>query len=144
MRFLLTALAALTMASSAQAAVLSDIAGRVAINTGGGFQTVGGVVEVSAGTLVMAAPGGRARIVYGQSCEVVVRPGRVYTVSEDSTCAAAGSLKDGPIPASAGDAGYSSVGGITSTDVILGVFAGGLVAGAVAAAADGNSGPASP
>lgn len=152
MRFLIMTVAALFVtAGGAQAAVLSDISGRVAINTGGGFQTVGGVVEVAPGTLVMAAPGARAKIVYGQSCEVHVRPGRVYTVAEDHTCAAGrydtggGSLKDGGAVAG-GDAGGFAAGGaaagvFTPTTVVLGIFAGGIVAGAIASAADGPSSP---
>lgn len=149
MRFLLASVLALvTLAGGAQAAVLSDISGRVAINTGGGFQPVGGVIEVSAGTLVMAAPGGSARIVYGQNCEVRVRPGRVYTVSEDSSCVAGltrdggGSLKDGGMVASGDPGAYAGAGAeslFSPSNLVLGLFAGGIVAGAVAAATDPSS-----
>ena len=102
----------------------------------------------------MAAPGAGAVLTYGQNCRVVVRPGRVYTVVEDDACrrdrmAAIEqhkignlSVKDSPPDEEDrrrgggvfGDPGAAGAGSLT-TNIILGTFVAGIVAGAVVAAA---------
>ena len=78
---LLPALAVgLLVSSSAFAASLEAVRGEVSINRGEGFKRVTGPTEARAGDLLMASPGGSAKLVYSDGCPVRVIPGTVVRV----------------------------------------------------------------
>jgi hypothetical protein len=88
-RLLLPALAfGLLVNSSALAASLEEIRGEVTINRGEGFQRVSGPTEARAGDLLVANPGGSAKLVYSDGCPVRVVPGTVVRVGAKSPCKA--------------------------------------------------------
>jgi hypothetical protein len=91
MRRLLKGIAILAAASTALpafAATLQPIQAGVMINRGNGFRDVAGATQAKVGDIVMAAPGGRARLVYEDGCKVSVEPGGVVTVKKLSPCLA--------------------------------------------------------
>ena len=78
-----------SLASTAAAAdtQIVDIVGKVSLNhNGGGFQPIATATSGVVGDELMAAPGGRAAIVYADGCRVVVKPGQVSHVSDISPC----------------------------------------------------------
>ena len=86
---LLPALAVgLFVSSSAFAASLEAVRGEVSINRGEGFKRVTGPTEARAGDLLMASPGGSAKLVYSDGCPVRVIPGTVVRVGAKSPCKA--------------------------------------------------------
>ena len=86
---LLPALAVgLFVSSSAFAASLEAIRGEVSINRGEGFKRVPGPTEARAGDLLLASPGGSAKLVYADGCPVRVIPGTVVRVGAKSPCTA--------------------------------------------------------
>ncbi len=70
----------------ASAATLDAIQGQVLINHGEGFQPAAAPTEAREGDLVMANPGGSAKLVYPGGCVTEVKPGRVVTVTDGSHC----------------------------------------------------------
>jgi hypothetical protein len=64
------------------AATVEVVKGQVSVNQGQGYKQVAAGSAVSTGDRVMAAPGGRGRIVYANGCAVDVHPGAVVTVPE--------------------------------------------------------------
>ena len=64
------------------AATVQVVQGKVSVNQGQGYKQVAAASAVSTGDQVMAAPGGRAKIVYSDGCAVDVYPGAVVTVPE--------------------------------------------------------------
>jgi hypothetical protein len=78
----------LCMGEPAFAASLEAVSGEVSINRGEGFQRVTGPTEVGAGALLMASPGGSAKLVYADGCPVRVIPGTVVRVAAKSPCKA--------------------------------------------------------
>ena len=86
--FLSTLTVGLCVGSSAFAASLEAVQGEVSINRGEGFQRVTGPTEARAGDLLMASPGGSAKLVYADGCPVRVIPGSVVRVGAQSPCKA--------------------------------------------------------
>jgi hypothetical protein len=74
------------LSAPALGAVVEPIQGQVSINSGGGFQQIPFAVEANVGDVVMAAPNGRARIVYADGCLVPVEPGQVVAIEPESPC----------------------------------------------------------
>ena len=70
----------------ASAATLDAIQGQVLINHGKGFQRVAAATEAREGDLVMANPGGSAKLVYPGGCVTEIKPGSVVTVNDGSHC----------------------------------------------------------
>lgn len=70
----------------ASAATLNAVQGQVLINRGDGFQRVASGTEVREGDLVMANPGGSAKLIYPGGCVTEVKPGGVVTVNDGSKC----------------------------------------------------------
>jgi hypothetical protein len=75
----------------------------VLINRGNGFQRVASSTQANAGDLIMASPGGSAKVVYPGGCVVNVKPGAVITVRDQSPCGQAMRLEGdcrqaGPCP----------------------------------------------
>ena len=66
----------------AMAATVEIVQGQVSVNQGQGYKQITAASAVSAGDQVMAAPGGRGRIVYADGCAVDVYPGAVLTVPQ--------------------------------------------------------------
>jgi hypothetical protein len=89
------AIAALT-ASSAQAAMLTNIQGAVAVNAGAGYQPVAGPAPVGPGERIRTSDGS-ADIVYENGCTVHVAPNQVVLVSSAAPECSGGGLKDGGI-----------------------------------------------
>lgn len=69
------------VATSASAAKLEAIKGQVLVNHGTGYQPAAGGLELKAGDMVIASPGGSARITDGIGPAVLVQPGQVIAVS---------------------------------------------------------------
>src|SRR6185369_12224165 len=61
-------------------ATLQTVTPQVSVNKGQGYKQVAAASEVSVGDQVMAAPGGRGKIVYPDGCVIDVYPGAVITV----------------------------------------------------------------
>src|SRR4029079_4157874 len=70
----------------ASAATLDAVEGKVLINHGKGFQPAATGTEARAGDLVMANPGGSAKLVYPGGCVTAIQAGRVITVNDGSKC----------------------------------------------------------
>jgi hypothetical protein len=70
----------------ASAATLNAVQGQVLINHGDGFQRVTSGAEAREGDLVMANPGGSAKLLYPGGCVTEVKPGSVVTVNDGSKC----------------------------------------------------------
>ena len=66
----------------AMAATVEIVQGQVSVNQGQGYKQITAASAVSAGDQVMAAPGGRGRIVYADGCAIDVYPGAVLTVPQ--------------------------------------------------------------
>ena len=77
------------------AATVEVIQGQVSINRGEGFKPAAGSIEARIGDLVMASPGGKARIVYLGGCAVDVGPGAVVAVQQGA-CTVAKPMMLGP------------------------------------------------
>jgi hypothetical protein len=78
----------------ASAATLNAVQGQVLINHGDGFQRVPSGAEAREGDLVMANPGGSAKLIYPGGCVVEVKPDTVVTVNDGSKCPQAMLLGD--------------------------------------------------
>jgi len=72
----------LSCAPAIAATTVEVLKGQVSVNQGQGYKQVTATSAVSTGDKVMAAPGGRAKIVYADGCAVDVYPGAVVTVPE--------------------------------------------------------------
>ena len=70
----------------ASAATLDAIQGQVLINHGEGFQRVAAATEAREGDLIIAKPGGSAKLIYPGGCVTEVKPGTVVTVNDGSKC----------------------------------------------------------
>jgi hypothetical protein len=66
----------------AVAATVEVLQGQVSVNQGQGYKQIAAKSAVSTGDQVMAAPGGRGRIVYPGGCALDVSPGAVVKVPE--------------------------------------------------------------
>ena len=67
---------------------LEEVRGEVSINRGDGFQRITGRTNPRAGDLLLASPGGSAKLVYSDGCPVRVTPGTVIRVAAKSPCKA--------------------------------------------------------
>ena len=67
-------------------ASLQDVNGPISVNRGTGFELVAGPSSLKPGDRVMADRGGAATIAYSDGCTVVVKPGRVVSVTETPPC----------------------------------------------------------
>jgi hypothetical protein len=70
----------------ASAATLNAVQGQVLVNHGSGFQRAASGMDAREGDLVMANPGGSAKLIYPGGCVVEVKPGTVVTVNGGSKC----------------------------------------------------------
>ena len=70
------------------AATVDLVKGKVLINRGQGFQQVTGGAQANAGDQLMASPGGSAKLVYSDRCQVSIVPGRVVNVGKQPPCTA--------------------------------------------------------
>ena len=129
----------LSLASStAGAATLEGIAGVVLVDHGSGFSAVHGQTQLVPGDTVIANPGGSAKVVYDDGCQVPVEPGSVVSVSSQPPC----SLETGSV-ASPGEQPWH----LDTTTLLIGggVVVGGVVAAVVLLSQNSNSNtPASP
>jgi hypothetical protein len=85
----------------AMAATVEVVRGQVSVNQGQGFKQVAAASAVSTGDKVMAAPGGRGKIVYADGCAVDVYPGAVVTVPEKCYQPMTAGLEAAPVAAAA-------------------------------------------
>jgi hypothetical protein len=76
------------MSLPAFAATVDSVKGKVLINRGEGFQQVTTGAQANAGDQLMAGPGGSAKLVYSDRCQVSVIPGRVVSVGKQPPCTA--------------------------------------------------------
>ncbi len=115
------------MATSAQAALLTNVQGAVTVNHGDGFQPAATGAIIIPGDRVWAGEGS-ADIVYDNGCVVRVGPAQMVAVLNSSPAcngnasSTGGGLKDGIIE----DSGIS-----TGTLVIGGLLIGGGIAGGI-------------
>ncbi len=110
----------------AAGASLQSISGEILVNKGEGYSMAQAPIPLGAGDSIIANPGGSAKVVYGDGCEVKVQPGDVVTVASETPCKAGALLPSG-------------------TGAVL--IAGGLAAGGIAAGIillSGDDKPASP
>ena len=126
----LLGLTAAVAVTTAHAATLNAVQGGVFVNSGNGYNAVGGTTELSPGDQVMANAGGSAQIVYPDGCKVALEPGSVVAIAPKSPC----SIETGSVP----DA--SSGSGIDGTTLLVGgLVVGGAVAAAVALSGDDDN-----
>ena len=76
------------MSLPAFTATVDSVKGKVVINRGDGFQQVTTGAQANAGDQLMAGPGGSAKLVYSDRCQVSVVPGRVVSVGKQPPCTA--------------------------------------------------------
>ena len=81
------------------AATVQIVQGKVSVNQGQGYKQIAAASAVSTGDKVMAAPGGRGRIVYADGCAVDVYPGAVVTVPEKCYQPMRAGLEEAPVAA---------------------------------------------
>ena len=125
MRQLCACLVCVLLVSPATAATVRKVQGVVSINRGHGYEPVSDVTEGKSGDLVIASPEGRGTVTYPDGCEVEVVPNGITFIREDSPCKIL--------------TPHSNV----KSYVIGTALVGGLVAGIILLAHDGNH-PASP
>ena len=70
------------------AATVDAVKGKVLINRGEGFQQVTTGAQANVGDRLMAGPGGSAKLVYSDRCQVSLVPGRVVSVGKQPPCTA--------------------------------------------------------
>lgn len=70
------------------AATVDAVKGKVLINRGDGFQQATSGTKANAGDRLMAGPGGSAKLVYSDRCQVSIVPGRVVSVGKQPPCTA--------------------------------------------------------
>jgi hypothetical protein len=68
------------------AATVDGVQGQVEINRGAGFTPVVAGTDAKVGDILMANPGGSARVVYPDGCAVEIRPGGVVSIGAQSPC----------------------------------------------------------
>jgi len=120
------------LATSAEAAYLTNVDGTIAVNHGDGFRPAGTGAALAPGDRVRAGVGS-ADIVYENGCAARVGPNQVLVVlSSPPSCGGAG-LKDGVV--SAPDFAVDPL-------IVGGLVAGGAVG--LAVALSGNNSPHSP
>lgn len=75
------------IAGAASAVRLSNIQGRVLVDKGQGPAPVGDGVGLAPGDRVVVAQGSSADLFYGPDCQIVLKAGAGFTVTETSPCA---------------------------------------------------------
>jgi hypothetical protein len=70
----------------ASGATLNAVKGQVLVSQGDGFHRVVSATNVREGDLVMANPGGSAKLVYPGGCVVEIKPETVVAVNDGSKC----------------------------------------------------------
>lgn len=116
-------LAAALVASSAQAATLTNVTGAVSVDRGEGYVPAVSDVVVSTGDRIRVGDGS-AVIDYGSGCAVQVGRSQIVAVIYEPPCSGTpASLKDG---ATSWDQGLS-----TGTLVVGGLLVGGAIAGGI-------------
>ncbi len=83
-----------TLSLPASAATLASVQGQVLINHGNGFQRAETGVETHEGDLIVASPGGSAKLIYPGGCVTEVKPDTVVTVNDGTKCPQAALLGD--------------------------------------------------
>jgi hypothetical protein len=81
------------------ATTVEVVQGQVSVNQGQGYKQVTAASAVSAGDQVMAAPGGRGKIVFADGCALDVYPGAVLTVPEKCYQPMRAGLEEVPVQA---------------------------------------------
>lgn len=126
--------AALVAAASANAATLSAVNGQILVNPGSGYQAVTGGAELKPGDLVLAGPGGSAKLSFLDGCTAAVEPGSVVAIGQASPCASSsqwqqqeqGNVVNAGGGSSGGAGGAGAAGGAGGAGGGLGGAAGGL------------------
>ncbi|MEL6373405.1 MAG: hypothetical protein AAFR04_05505 [Pseudomonadota bacterium] len=85
-KLMMASLGLLMLTGAANAATLQGVQGDVQVNRGQGFAPVSGTITLKPGDMIMARAGSQARLAYGPSCNINVRPGAVVTVAKFSPC----------------------------------------------------------
>lgn len=131
-------------AGAAPAAHLSALEGSVMVNQGKSFVPAKLGVELVAGDRVLVLKSGQATVTFADGCAVVVKPGKLVTVADQSPCASAQADAGPGADIAAGDSvpGYGDPPNRTliTTGAILGVVGVGLGASCLAGEfpCDGN------
>lgn len=74
------------LVATASAATLSDVSGRVMVDSGKGFVKVSANSEVPAGSRVLVSKGGQALLAYADGCSKTLGPNSVTTVVTSGAC----------------------------------------------------------
>ncbi len=85
----------LPWAGAAKAATLADASGTVLVNTGSGFRAAPISSTLPPGTRVMVRQRSEAKVAYPDFCVVVVRPGQIHTVAQNSPCSTGAAAEAG-------------------------------------------------
>jgi hypothetical protein len=83
----------------AQTITVQPLTGVLSLNQGQGFHRVAGPVEANVGDSFMVGPGGSAKLIYPDGCQVTIQPGSVVNVTALSPCAS-GAQRPMPHPPS--------------------------------------------
>jgi hypothetical protein len=91
---LLIALSISFLASSAEAALLSEVDGKVLVNKGRGFKKVAKPTKLKPGDRVFVRGEGTARVTYGLNCEEVIGANQGFVVPRGGSCQQGAGLSD--------------------------------------------------
>jgi hypothetical protein len=120
----MSSVAMVAFVSAASAATLSDVSGSVLVDSGKGFQKVSAASDVSVGSRVMVARGGKAVLAYADGCKKTLAANSITTVVKADACKQATQVAaQAPI----GGGGISL--GNPTTILTSGVIAGSIIAG---------------
>ena len=127
-----------SLATGAQAALVSPVKGTTYVDTGNGYLQINGPVEVAEGATVVVSPDGAAQIAYSDNCVIEVKPTEVQRITAISPCRAGGAgTPAAPAAAGAGLAGTNAL-------IIGGVVVAGAIGAAIALSARSDDRSVSP
>ena len=135
----------------AHAATVYPITGKIMINQGNGYKEITRMTELKQGDIVMAKPGGTAKLNYSDGCSIQVKTGAIVNVGAQSPCASQASQQGqmiqtqaAPVPAPPAELPVEPLGAAggglgTGTLVAIGIGVAAAVGIGVAASSSGSS-----
>jgi len=83
-----TSLAAIVLASCAEAAEIRAVRGQILVNAGTGYRPIEGPTRLKVGDAAIAAPQGLGSVSYDDGCTIDLVPGAIAWIGTQSPCAA--------------------------------------------------------